>query len=86
MVEGRLDCDFATKMALVSEWWKWIRRVRDASQAEKEDEWVWVEDVQEVNPETVVCKAPHPQAARHDRESLSLVLARHTLNIPPFSF
>jgi hypothetical protein len=86
VVEGRLNFDFATKMALVSEWWKWIRRVRDSSQAEKEDEWVWVEDVQEVHSETVVCKAPHPQAAHHDSESLPLVPAGHTLNVPPSSF
>ena len=66
MVEGRLDV--ATKMALVGERGRRVWGGSDASQTEKEDEWVWVQDVQEVNPEVAVYKATHTQAACHDRE------------------
>jgi len=83
VVEGRLD--IATKMALASEWGRRGRRTSNTSQAEKEDEWVWIQDVQEINPEIVVHKASHPQTTYHDREFSPLVSTGHTLYVPPSS-
>ena len=50
-------------MALVGERGKWTG---DTSQAEKEDERVGIQDVQEVRPGDVLQEASHPQAARYD--------------------
>lgn len=63
MVEGRCELHIPAEMALVGEWGK---RTRGASQAEKEDERVRVQDVQEVYSEVVVQTAFYPQATRHD--------------------
>jgi hypothetical protein len=63
VVEGRREFYIAAEMALVGEWGK---RARGASQAEKEDERVRVQDVQEVYSEVVVQTAFYPQATRHD--------------------
>jgi hypothetical protein len=76
-VEGRFDV--ATKMALVGErgrrvWWG-----SNASQAEKEDERVWVQDVQEAGSKVVVHKASHTQAAYHDCEFSPLASTEHAL-------
>ena len=44
MVEGRFEFDVAAEMALVGKWRRWPGGVSGASQAEKEDERVRVQD------------------------------------------
>jgi hypothetical protein len=52
VVEGRLD--FATEMAVVGERRRWIWRVSCTTQAKKENEWIWIQGVQEAGPQNVV--------------------------------
>ena len=78
MVEGGLGV--ATKMALVGER-RFIWRASNTSQAEKEDQRLWVQDVQETNSKIVVHQASHSQAAHHDCEFSPLVLKGHTLYV-----
>lgn len=81
MVEGglELELNIAAEMAMAGE--RGRRARRGVSSAEKEDERVRVQDVQEVHPEVVVQTASRPQATRHDCAWFPLVLAGEVLNV-----